>query len=132
MPKNKQAPTVQNQQHPVSQQIVHGVAYSGPVPPPAVMEQMEKILPGAADRIFKMAEKDQDAQISIIQTRDRRVHLENMTALWMAFVVSLVFVGCGTFLVSHGHIKTGASLLGVTLLGVVGSFLYRWKTTEKK
>lgn len=99
------------------------------------MKHMENILPGAADRIFTMAEKDQDAQIAHQEKQDANVtliakneHHENMTALWMAFIVCLVFVISGTILVIYGHEKIGTALIGTTLLGVIGSFLAKRKT----
>lgn len=33
------------------------ITFSGPIPPPAVIEGYERILPGSADRILKMAEE---------------------------------------------------------------------------
>ena len=108
--------------------------YQGPVPPPAIIEKMEAILPGAADRIFKLAEKDQDAQIAHQERKDENArlsakfeHSENMAALWMAFIVCLIFVMCGTFLVVKGFEKTGSLLIGTTLLGVIASFLVKRK-----
>ena len=72
----------------IQQHVEQQVHYQGSVPPPAIMEHMENILPGAADRIFTMAEKDQDAQIAHHEKQDANVtliakneHHENMTAL---------------------------------------------------
>jgi uncharacterized membrane protein len=39
--------------------------YIGPIPPPSIMEGWEKVLPGSADRILKMAEKQSAHRISI-------------------------------------------------------------------
>ena len=98
------------------------------------MEKLEQLLPGAADRIFTMAEKDQDAAHEAQRLAHARAtqvennqHTENMTALVMAFVVCIVFAVCGVILVLNGFEKMGASLLGTTLLGVVTSFLYKKK-----
>lgn len=33
--------------------------YSGPLPPPALYQEFEKVLPGSAERILAMAEKEQ-------------------------------------------------------------------------
>jgi hypothetical protein len=38
-------------------------SYHGPIPPPALFRQFEEILPGVADRILRMAEKEQDHRI---------------------------------------------------------------------
>lgn len=41
------------------------ISYSGPLPPPSVLEGFERILPGAAERIFAMVEKQVDHRIDI-------------------------------------------------------------------
>lgn len=112
------------------------IHYQGPVPPPAIMEKLEQLLPGAADRIFTMAEKDQAAAHEAQRLAHARAtqvesnqHTENMASLVMAFVVCIVFAGCGVILVLNGFEKMGATLLGSILLGVVSSFLY--KKTKK-
>lgn len=117
--------------------VLVGSHYSGPVPPPEIMEKLDKILPGSAERIFIMAEKEQEAVIADreqTQNReDRRLknaYTENLTALWMAFIICLVFVGCGTYLVINGHENTGLALLGTTLVAIISSFLYRWKKSK--
>ena len=34
--------------------------YSGPIPHPNILKQFEEVIPGSADRILKMAEKEQE------------------------------------------------------------------------
>lgn len=110
------------------------IIYQGPVPPPAIMERLERIVPGAADRIITMAEKDQAASHEAAQRSHERAvqaetneHRERMTALWMAFAICFLFSIGGVALVLHGFEKIGAALICTTLLGVVGSFLNRKK-----
>ena len=124
-PQKKSQPTVRHTQE---------ILYQGPVPPPAIMERLEQLLPGAADRIFTMAEKDQAAAHEAQRSaHERAVHLEkdqhgeSMTALWMAFSICLVFAVGGILLILNGFEKIGAALIGTTLLGVVGSFLSQKK-----
>lgn len=80
-----------------------------------------------------MAEKDQEAaheaqrkgqELAVQAAND--THTEAMTALWMAFAVCLVFTVGGVVLILHGFEKSGMTLIGVTLLGVVASFLRKW------
>lgn len=57
----------ENQQPPVSQgpaqrgvsaRLQHQeVSYAGPIPPPAMLARYNEVLPGAAERILKMAEE---------------------------------------------------------------------------
>lgn len=130
--KQKTKKVVQRVEQQVSYKVPIPLHYEGPVPPPAILERLETILPGAAERIFVMAEKNQKAQIEKQERKDANVaiiakseHKENMTALWMAFSVCLVFVICGTLLVIYGHEKIGSALIGTTLVGVIASFLYK-------
>ena len=118
-------------------QHTRGVIYQGPVPPPAIMEHLEQIVPGAAERIITMAEKDQAYSHEEAQrTHERAVqveadqHRESMTALWMAFVICFIFSIGGVALVLHGFEKIGAALICTTLLGVVSSFLSRKKNNQ--
>lgn len=38
--------------------------WQGPLPPPAALESFERVIPGSADRILTMAEKEQGARIA--------------------------------------------------------------------
>src|SRR5712691_11175858 len=38
--------------------------WSGPLPPPAVLEKFNQVVPGSAARILKMAEKEQQHRVS--------------------------------------------------------------------
>jgi len=47
------------------------MSYTGPLPLPAHIEQYEAVLPGAADRIFAMAEAEQRSRLEIAQSESR-------------------------------------------------------------
>lgn len=105
--------------------------YCGPVPPPQVMKQLNDIVPGAADRILAMAEKEQDRAISAQENAHRRASaaaryefIENITSILCAFIVCLFFLGGGIYLILKGYVKTGSMMICGTLGGVIGSFLY--------
>ena len=57
-------------------QIQHA-SFSGPIPPPTVLEGYERIIPGAAERILAMAEADakhqRDIELAALQAADREV-----------------------------------------------------------
>jgi uncharacterized membrane protein len=40
-------------------------SFSGPIPPPAILEEYDRIIPGAAERILRMAEADAQFQRDI-------------------------------------------------------------------
>ena len=45
--------------------IIRSEMYSGPIPPPEALARYEEIQPGAADRILKMAEKQQEHRMAL-------------------------------------------------------------------
>ena len=42
--------------------------WSGPLPPPQILQRYEEIVPGAADRILKMTEKQMNHRIDLEKT----------------------------------------------------------------
>ncbi len=62
------------------------LSYSGPIPPPAMLEEYNRIVPGSADRILRMAE-------------DQTTHRHALAALALAaYAIHLGQVGAGTFI----------------------------------
>lgn len=64
MTETEQAPTPtpsrqDNQEHGQAQLIHTSTSYGGPFPPPVLLREFEDILPGAAERIFKFSEREQ-------------------------------------------------------------------------
>src|SRR3954447_14674500 len=58
VPERREAQAVQGDQPGDAQGMVMG-RWSGPLPPPAALEQFERASPGAADRILTMAEQEE-------------------------------------------------------------------------
>lgn len=90
-------------------------AFQGPIPPPSHLAGYEGILPGSANRIINMAEKEQV----------HRQGLESKVLKWSAF--GEVFGQISGVLVSFGLIAgavycayIGATVVGVTLVGATG------------
>lgn len=49
--------------------IVRAQSYEGPFPPPALLQQFEEVLPGAAERIFQYSEREQQHRHGIERTQ---------------------------------------------------------------
>lgn len=133
-PKKIDSPTTQKNMRPK----VQGELYAGPVPHPDILEKLNNILPGAAERIFLMAEKDQDQTIAMqngtLNLNFQHVHNDykiRTRAQWLAFLVCLLFLGCGTWLVLEGHDEVGGVMLGGTLASIIASFLYANSRNKK-
>ena len=86
--------------------ITESSNFSGPLPLPATLDGYEKVLPGSAERIVAMAEREQEHRIS---TESRAIgFIKGKTIL--------------SFLLSFAHI-TGAVIVSVYGSNVVGGIL---------
>jgi uncharacterized membrane protein len=107
-------------------------SYSGPLPPPEMLERYGKIVPGAPERILKMAEKQSEHRIElekvVVKGNSRR---ENQ-GLQYGFIISLVTIIGGIFLIYNN--KNSAGLVAIlTPLGILAtSFLYSKHTETKR
>lgn len=90
-------------------------AHMGPVPAPEVLAGYEEILPGAAERILAMAERQQSSRIALdskqlqadIDHRDemarmqKRVHTGSFISDYLGqlfgFVIALACIGCAAY-----------------------------------
>ena len=113
------------------QMLIEASAWSGPLPKPDILRQYNEILPGAADRILKMAEEQQkhhhnqdrlqlDMYLTALRSDSRRSNL----GLAAGLLVTLMGLGGGIFLVYAGHDAAGAAIAGLNLLGLAGVFVY--------
>ncbi|UPJ58774.1 DUF2335 domain-containing protein [Bradyrhizobium sp. 192] len=99
------------------------VQHRGPIPSPESFGGYEKILPGSADRILKMAEKEQGHR----QDWERR-HLRwdgviNLVSLGFGWLLSVVLVAAAVYCVSLHEPTVAIALTSVAAFGAVGSFL---------
>ena len=97
--------------------------FSGPLPPPEIIEAYERILPGSANRILTMAEKNQDHRIEmelkkIVLDGDETKKLISSgiqrvpRGQWFGFIITIAFLVAATICAWVGHPFT-ASILGL-------------------
>ena len=107
-------------------------AHAGPLPPPAQLQQYERVLTGAADRIVTMAEKQQahrqELEATVVKGGAKRANL----GLWLGFIISVVVIGVGATLVMTGHEVAGITLIGVDLVALAGVFVYGRRDQRKE
>ena len=87
--------------------------WSGPLPPPAELEKIDQIIPGGADRLLRMAEKE---QIHRIEDSKRGQYLGWSLAAG-AVVAAAVVSLC------HGPWQVSVALVGIPVLGAVHALI---------
>lgn len=75
----------------VVSQVIREIQFSGPIPPPNIINEYEKILPGAADRILAMAEKQSSHRQSM---EKKMIEAESRDSLLGILFGFLLGIGC--------------------------------------
>lgn len=92
------------------------MTYEGPIPPAPMMAEFDRIIPNGADRIMKMAEKQQDHEISE-RKYINRIHGKVLTrSQVLPFILLMSMVIAGTFLIYIDKVVVGAGLISPAAL----------------
>lgn len=101
-------------------------AWSGPLPDPASVERFEHILPGAAQRLFALAEREQAhrhaqeiAQMEIRRASVRMAARDSLLGMFLGWLVAMGGMGCAVWSVmaqAHWSVSLGFLSLPVMLV----------------
>ncbi len=124
----------ENRQQP-NKRIIHAQraeVFSGPIPPPDLLEKYNNIIPNGADRILAMAEQQQAhrqfMEKTVVESDVRR----SDRGLILGFIVTVLFGAGGIYLVATGHDLNGLVVIFLPLAGLVGTFVYSQKTRKEE
>jgi uncharacterized membrane protein len=98
--------------------------YSGPIPQAAEIRQYEEVLPGLADRIVSMAEKQAKHRRRLETIDTLFEHLHVTAGQVSALVVALFFGWIAWDLGQDGHELLAAFIGGIDLVALVSVFIY--------
>lgn len=114
---------------------VQGLFYQGPIPPPEALEKYEKISPGFADRIVKMAEVEQehrhkiDVEIIEAQKKDSQAeYQEARIGQFCGLLIGCFAILCGGYTSIHGAAIAGGVIGAAGIGGLVTTFVYGRKS----
>ena len=110
----------------------HTESFSGPIPPPDLLERYNKVIPNGADRILAMAEQQQlhrqFMEKSVVEGDVRR----SDRGLILGFIITVMFGAGGIYLVATGHDLNGLAVIFVPLAGLVGTFIYSQNSRRRE
>nr|WP_302142423.1 DUF2335 domain-containing protein [uncultured Schaedlerella sp.] len=113
--------------------------YSGPIPPPNIIKGYEQVLPGSADRILKMAEKQSEHRQNM---ESKMIHAESRDSLLGILFAFILGIGCiiasitMVVVVPQNAGAISGALIGVTGIGsIIVAFIKstrgRYSNSEK-
>ena len=85
--------------------------------------EYERALPGSAERILVMAEKEQNHRIAWEETALGTSVRETKLGQWLGFFIAVTCIGAAIFLAVNGHDVVAGIALGISAVGLVGRFL---------
>ena len=104
--------------------IIRSEMYSGPIPPPEALARYEEIQPGAADRILKMAEKQQEHRMALETKAIGGQVDQSKRGQLFGFILVFVCIAVAVFFSLYfGMTAFAVTFLCVTMVSVVGLFV---------
>ena len=103
--------------------------FSGPLPPPQVLEGYERTLPGLADRITTMAEQTAQHRRDMERKREDRDTKVELRGQVFGFVIALSSFTAGAVLIAIGRPVYGMTALLAAVAGLSGLFI--WSRSKK-
>ncbi len=117
-------------------EIIFQSSFEGPLPPPDILKRFDDVVPGAAERIIKMAEEQFAHRVSL---EKKVIDSDISRSKWgqiLGFLIAVVGLGVACLITIYGNPLAGTIIGGGTLASLVGVFMYgsriRSKERERK
>ena len=104
--------------------VATSTSWEGPLPPPAVLQQYEDVLPGSAKDIFQRSEKQSDHRMrmeSAVILGDAR---RSDVGLVFAFILALTIIILAFYVMIWVNPWAGVTALSVDIAVIAGIFVY--------
>ena len=117
------SPEVIANNHTTTQVVHHQQIHSGPIPSPAILKEYDNIIPGSAERILQMAEKDAQHQRDISLKALNAERLEHLRGQYLGFGIGGAALLTSIVAMIFGHPSTASIIGGTTVVGLVTVFV---------
>jgi uncharacterized membrane protein len=97
--------------------------YSGPLPQSDEIKKYEEVIPGAGNRIIKMAEKQSDHRMNIEKWVIVCQQVQGFSGQICGLVIAIAFLYGAVHVADHGNPVLGGVLGGTTLVALVTIFV---------
>lgn len=97
--------------------------FSGPIPPPEILQQYDQVISGAAERILAVAEKDAEHQREIEKSAIQFASREVKRGQWCGLAIGISAFITSIVALVLGSEQTASILGGTTVIGLVAVFV---------
>ncbi|GLK75999.1 hypothetical protein GCM10008171_12530 [Methylopila jiangsuensis] len=105
--------------------LAYEESWSGPLPPARELRSYDGLVAGGAERIFRQFEAEAEHRRGLDSFALAEDAAERRRAQWAAGLFAFGALAVGAFALHLGAHGVAAIVLGTTLVGVIGAFLYR-------
>lgn len=128
-PNQSQPATVTNQKNIIATKIEQS-SFSGPLPPPQLLDHYDKIVPGSADKIISLWEEQVRHRQGLEKKAIDADIKQASRGSWFGFAIAMSAIGSGTYLAYIGRPTEGIAAILTALVGLVGAF--GWGTYQRR
>lgn len=121
MPANNTKPVAKESIRAIQVQQEH---YSGPLPHPEALARYDEIVPGSAERIIRMAEKEMEHRHENETRLSKNVIRTTFTSIVFAFISVIILSGLVFYSLYKGFDTVAASIAVGSIAAVAGVFIF--------
>lgn len=107
--------------------LSESASFQGPLPPPAMYGEYEKVHPGIAKGLFDMAKEEQNHRIEWENTVLRATVKETTRGQWFGFIIAIFCIGVSGSLALGGHRLVPSLIAGTCACALVWQFVQKKK-----
>ena len=103
--------------------VATGISFSGPLPPPSVLEGYDRLVPGAAERLIALVEADAEHQREIeLSALNAEVYGLRRGQI-LGCIVVLAALTVAAFCAYQGHETAASTIGGATVVSLATCFV---------
>lgn len=115
-----------------SVQVRHETHFSGPLPRPEDLEEYDNIVPGAAERILQMAEKEMQHRHEEDSKLSKNVITTTYLSILVAFLCVIIISFLSFYAMYVGSPAVGGTIAVGAIATVAGVFLAKKKKSKEE
>lgn len=97
--------------------------FSGPLPPPEILQGYNNALPNGAERVIAMAEKQSNHRMELEKFAIKEQLHQSKRGQHYGLIIVIICLGLSTVLAFNGLMQLALTIAGTTILGLASVFV---------